>query len=315
MYLNIFKHHWHAVARWCHANDAHPQLDPFSWKLEIRQGPRTGVFQPRFVSKQSGVLAYSDAPGAQNTFVGWVEPMTTRIPLARDKVAFKQAALALNLRVPAAWNHGEPVCSHVLVKHRTGSFGRNISGPWDVKHGAPDLPDAQSYFEQFIPGLPLKAWVFEGRMVALERVEQPFLLGDGQRSLRELAKPRGSMDQALPLEQAQDYLRWQGWSLDSVLPLGRKAWLSYLYRSPFHTYSGTDPDCLALLSTGVREQLDTGASRLWQSLPAADQPRRLFTLDAVMDQDDRIWFLEVNSHPMIHPNIYAELFDAVFKDA
>ena len=47
------------------------------------------------------------------------------------------------------------------------------------------------------------------------------------------------------------------------------------------------------------------------------EPRRrnsVFTLDAVIDADDRVWLLEMNSHPMIHPNVYPPMLDSVFQD-
>ncbi|WZB76155.1 hypothetical protein WJ972_09910 [Achromobacter insuavis] len=40
----------------------------------------------------------------------------------------------------------------------------------------------------------------------------------------------------------------------------------------------------------------------------------VFTLDAVIDADDRVWLLEMNSHPMIHPNVYPPMLDSVFQD-
>lgn len=40
----------------------------------------------------------------------------------------------------------------------------------------------------------------------------------------------------------------------------------------------------------------------------------VFTLDAVIDADDRVWLLEMNSHPMIHPNVYPLMLASVFAD-
>ena len=43
-------------------------------------------------------------------------------------------------------------------------------------------------------------------------------------------------------------------------------------------------------------------------------PSSVFTLDAVIDDDDRVWLLEMNSHPMIHPNVYPHMLASVFTE-
>ena len=37
-----------------------------------------------------------------------------------------------------------------------------------------------------------------------------------------------------------------------------------------------------------------------------------FSLDGVVDEEDRIWWLEVNCNPLLHPAVYETMLDALF---
>jgi hypothetical protein len=51
---------------------------------------------------------------------------------------------------------------------------------------------------------------------------------------------------------------------------------------------------------------------LHQAIPVDIRPRTLFTVDAVVDVDNRIWLLEMNSNPTIHPLCYRSLVSSLF---
>jgi D-alanine-D-alanine ligase-like ATP-grasp enzyme len=148
-------------------------------------------------------------------------------------------------------------------------------------------------------------------VVALEIIEQPYFVGDGTRTVSELAAPRGSMDVRWPLVLAQDYLSWQGFRLDSVLADQQKAYLSFLYASPFHHKSREDSNVLQSVSDRVRFQLSRAAMLALKSFAPEHQKNVLYTLDGVLDAKDRVWFLEVNSHPMVHPSVYPHMLSAL----
>lgn len=167
------------------------------------------------------------------------------------------------------------------------------------------------FCEQFIFGKSLKAWCWSGHVAALEVIEPPYLVGDGRRTVSELAAPRGSMDVQLPIEQAQTYLNWQGLQLDSVLADQQKAYLSFLYASAFHFKSRKNSDVLQSVSDSVRFQLSRAAMLALQSFAPEHQKNVLFTLDGVLDANERVWFLEINSHPMVHPSVYSHMLDSL----
>ena len=41
----------------------------------------------------------------------------------------------------------------------------------------------------------------------------------------------------------------------------------------------------------------------------------LITLDAVVDANDKVWFLEINSNPAVHPDAYPALLKGAFERA
>jgi D-alanine-D-alanine ligase-like ATP-grasp enzyme len=64
----------------------------------------------------------------------------------------------------------------------------------------------------------------------------------------------------------------------------------------------------------VKHQFARAASLLLAFLPVALHKCGLFTLDAVLDEDRRAWFLEMNSHPMIHPDVYEHMLTNLMRD-
>ena len=237
-------------------------------------------------------------------------PETPQLNLAQDKGVFKKFASDAGLLVPAGWSTGEALCDDFLIKNRQGSFGVDIQGPFKkCKHEA--TLAAGEFCEQFIFGKSLKAWCWSGRVAALEVIDQPYLVGDGIRTVSELAAPRGSMDLQLPIEQAQTYLTWQGLHLDSVLEKQQRAYLSFLYASPFHNNTREDSNVLQSVSDRVRFQLSRAAMLVLQGFAPKQQKNVLYTLDGVLDAKDRIWFLEINSHPMVHPSVYPHMLNSL----
>ncbi len=303
MYKLVFMHHLDAVQTWAAKTGVHVHLASSSLALTLSRAGKQWLLAPRFVQQVDGKLSYTRARQRDSTLVGWVMPETPALNLAQDKGVFKKFASDAGLLVPAGWNTGTALSNDYLIKKRQGSFGVDIQGPFKKSTQEAVLTKGE-FCEQFIFGQSLKAWCWSGRVVALEVIEQPYLVGDGRRTVSELVAPRGSMDLRLPIEQAQAYLSWQGFRLDSVLADQQKAYLSFLYASPFHSKSREDSDVLQSVSDRVRFQLSRAAMLALQGFAPEHQKNVLYTLDGVLDAKERIWFLEINSHPMVHPSVY-----------
>lgn len=222
----------------------------------------------------------------------------------------------MGLRIPSAWNAGPPLAKDFLLKKRKGSFGAQVHGPFSQKTlEARDALESGAYFEEFISGRSAKAWCFNGRVAALELIERPYISGDGLRSLQKLAGERGNVQSALPLDKASAMLAWQGMTAASVPAAAQKVWLDFRYATPFAPPSHTNRNVWGKQSHQLKYQFSRATSLLHTSLPADLRNGALFTLDAVVDPEGRVWFLEMNSHPMVHPDVYESMLTALIESA
>lgn len=310
MYKLIFMHHLDAVQAWAVQAGVHVHLSSSSLALTLSRAGKQWLLVPRFVQQIDGKLSYTRTRQRDTTLVGWVMPETPQLNLAQDKGVFKKFASDAGLLVPAGWNTGASLSDDFLIKNRQGSFGVDIQGPFK-KSTQEVVLETGEFCEQFIFGKSLKTWCWTGRVVAVEIIDQPYLVGDGRRTVSELAVSRGSMDVQLPIEQAQVYLKWQGLLLDSVLADQQKAYLSFLYASPFHRKSREDSNVLPSVSDSVRFQLSRAAMLALQRFAPEHQKNVLYTLDGVLDAKERVWFLEINSHPMVHPSAYPHMLNSL----
>ncbi len=273
--------------------------------LTLTRGARVQRLVPRFVVQRNGRLCYIRAFEEEGSFAGWHPADPESWPLAQDKLAFKRQASAMGLRVPAAWNDGHALADDFVLKNRAGSFGEEVQGPFKTStfDFSRPLKDGD-YFEQFITGRSAKAWCWSGQVVALELIEPPYLIGDGLRSLQMLASPRGNVERVLALEKSLSMLAWQGLTTKCVPAAGQRVLLDFKYASSFDALSFENKSVWSEQTEKVKHQFARSAALLHTCLPAPLQRRGLFTLDAVLDTEERAWFLEMNSHPMIHPDVY-----------
>lgn len=311
--------HLRNVRVWARQHDAHVSLDADTYRVTITRADRAVTLIPRFIMQMESGLAYTNHFGDDDTsFCGWLPYDVKRWPIASDKLAFKQYCEQVGLPIPAYSLQGmQQPGTDFIVKGRQGSFGRGIRGPFrsgSTEAHAVALGHGE-FFEQFVKGECAKIWCWNGRPVAMERLTAPFVVGDGVRSLRELLESsgRGSFDVPQPADKADhDVLAWQGLAVDGVPVLGQRVVLDFRYASPFDRLFTRDRDVLSAQSVSMRARLHQTADALAQAIPSATREHTIFTLDAVVDADDQLWLLEMNSHPMVHPASYAPMLDSLF---
>jgi len=315
-YFSRFTKQVDPIRRWMLERQAAMSLDFTSFELTLSHGDRTVTLYPRFAGDHGGRMAYFDHFSGEWSFVGWLPYKLRRWELAKDKLTFKRTAQARGLRVPAGWREGPPLAEHYIVKPVQGSFGREIRGPFGPLHPFVGERGEVAYFEQFIVGRSAKAWFWNSTLAALEVLSPPMLYGDGVSTLREIAESkRGSFDLKLSLDTSDDTLRWQGLTADSVAPAGREIMLDYRYATPYDRVTLKNRDVLAQTDPAVRRQFEVAGRVLHEEIDAQVRHNSAFTVDAVIDDQDRVWFLEMNCHPMIHPAIYEPMLDSLFGAA
>jgi hypothetical protein len=124
---------------------------------------------------------------------------------------------------------------------------------------------------------------------------------------------RGSFDLKLALDSSEDILRWQGLDADSVAEPGREVQLDYRYATPYDRITLKNRDVLSATSQVIRRQFEVAGRILHEEIDEDVRTNTAFTLDAVIDSEERVWFLEMNSHPMIHPAIYPPMLESLFE--
>jgi hypothetical protein len=310
-----FQGHLKPLRHWARRHGATLALSVDSFRLTVSLAQRQLELIPRFSIRTSQGLAYTNQYN-DTGFVGWAPYDFKRWPVSTDKLAFKHHFLQCGLKVPALLE-GAAVCEQdYVVKARRGSFGQQVQGPFRPGgRSFVDLPLTEGEFcERFVFGRAVKAWFWNETVAAVEIVDPPFIHGDGRQTVAELlATPRGSMDKAYPVEAAEPMLRWQGLTPGSVVARGRKVWLGFKYVTPYDRPTLLDRDVLPRASDALRRQFAEAGRAAYAAIPEEVRDGCLFTLDAVIDSDAMLWWLEMNSHPMVHPNVYpvmlAEAFD------
>lgn len=307
--------HLRPIRVWAREHGAALALDADTFRLRITRAGRTATFYPRFALTTASGLAYTGHFGDKGPFIGWLPYELKRWPLASDKLVFKAFCREVGLPTPAAWNDGPPLAPHFIVKGRQGSFGQGIRGPFRAERAERVELSAGEYCEQFVAGDCVKIWCWNGKPTAMERLAAPFVTGDGLRSLREIvATARGSFDTSFDIASADaDLLAWQDVTADSVLPAGRRVMLDFKYTSAFDPLDVRNRDVLDKQSQALRAQLQQIGNTLGGAIAAEVRQDTVFTVDGVIDDNEQIWLLEMNCHPMVHPANYSHMLDSLFS--
>lgn len=290
---------------------ARMQLEDFS--LEIGEGTLCRTWRARFVGTAHGRLAYFDRmnPAARG-FAGWLPYALRRWEIASSKMAFKHYAAAQGIATPAACTDPSRIAGPFLVKKQRSSFGEGIRGPFlrfDAGDPAQALGEGE-YYENFILGHVVKAWYWGRAWAAVEIRQPPIVTGDGSSTLRKLvqARPDNTPDRPADWQAIDGLARYCGLpSVDAVPAQGQEVLIDYKYASRYEPMQSANRNAIGRLQgTTLAAQFERAGEVLSRGVgDLADAT--LFTLDAILDAQGTLWFLEMNSNPMVHPDVYAPM--------
>lgn len=316
--------HIKAVSSWAGRHGATATVDALTFALSLQVKGERLTLHPQFVGKRpGGQLMYSDQADAFAVgFVGWLpyRPLTWDISLS--KLAFKQLAQALGLDTPAHWQGAAATATidvPCLVKRARGAFGYGMRGPFSTAQRVAELErqplQEGEYLEAFHAGRIARAWYWSGRLAVLEVFDMPQVTGDGTSRVQELLLRRTA---EVP-DDLGALLQLQGVGADTVLAAGQRVVCDYRYVSPFNPTVYANSNVLhRLAGTALRQRFEQAGQRLWPHIgaPAGAAGRHAgYVLDAIVDADDRPWFLEVNSNAQGHPDLYAPMLDQLCAPA
>jgi hypothetical protein len=63
----------------------------------------------------------------------------------------------------------------------------------------------------------------------------------------------------------------------------------------------------------LQEQLEEAGRILWKEIPDPMRQDTVYTVDAILDSRDCLWFLEMNSNPQVHPDVYLPMLRNLFS--
>jgi hypothetical protein len=286
------------------------------------------TLHPQFVGKRDGQqLCYFDVADPYAIgFVGWLPYKAQAWDISLSKLAFKAAAREVGLPTPAHWTQPAFVDAPFLVKRARGAFGDGMRGPFRADQAAPLTLAEGEYCEAFKWGHIARAWYWGEHLAVLELFAMPCVTGDGRSSYEALLR-QGLGHAALPTDFA-DIAKLQNVRPFDVPKLGASIVCDYRYVSPFNPTVYANHNVLPRIKTHqiVQHFADAGrgifprvASASAFALddnatptPAALKGAQLgFVLDAIVDAQGQPWFLEINSNPQLHPDLYAAMLDGL----
>ena len=309
--------HAKAVGAWALGRGARTSIDAVDLALTLQLESRTYKLFAQFVGKRDGTqLCYFDIADRFATgFVGWLPYKPQAWDISLSKLAFKAAARDLDIPTPAHWTQAASVSAPFLVKRSRGAFGDGMQGPFRASEAAQlTLAEGEGggeYCEEFKWGHIARAWYWGERLSVLELFEMPTVTGDGESSYASLLQ-RASAE--VPADFAP-LARLQGVEPSDVPPRGRRIVCDYRYVSPFNPTLYANHNVLPKLrGSALAQRFVDAGQRLWPRIPGPPGPpgRQIgFVLDAIVDAQAQPWFLEVNSNPQWHPDIYASMLDGL----
>lgn len=171
------------------------------------------------------------------------------------------------------------------------------------------------YFEAFTFGRMCKVWYWNGKAVAAEMRPAPSIMGDGVRTVREIVSSRvDPFNREINWHAVQSTLHYQGLQLDHVPTKGERVAVDYQYASRLNELTFDNDNLMpAQLSRELAEQIGGMGEDLWMQMPQDIRQNALFSVDGMVDEQNRIWWLEANCNPLVHPDAYPAMIKSVLE--
>jgi hypothetical protein len=279
----------------------------------LRKEDWHGALYPRFVIARDGSPVFTtQLHDAVDGFGGWLPYPIRPWPLAADRLQLKSTLAAAGLPVPEAIQEARDGLSHVVVKRAARSAESRTEGPFRSASDRPLDAAAGEFYEPFVPGDRLEVWFWNGVPLCGEMRRLPFVLGDGTAQLGELilhrashSGPRSKEDGDALFARAEAFLGYLGTPLTTVLPQGVRQTVDFRHESPLSHPS--DRDTIDLSTAGDTEWmrlLRRTGEVLLANLPEQERAAALFTVELLLDDENRPWLMGASSNPVVHPLVY-----------
>jgi hypothetical protein len=288
----------------------------------LRMGGRHWALYPQFLAITDGRSSYEPVWTDNVThFAGWLPYTPRRWPVAGDKLTFKRFAAARGLPLPAFSVDPGSDMADVVVKRASSSFGRDIRGPFrSASETTLDLTQSE-YYERFVQGEILKIWYWDEHPVCMEVDTMAAVKGDGHSTWLQLVEERAHLvqrrGQALIerlRERSRMVMDYSQVDPAAVPARGDKQLVDFRYGSELMHPRGRRVVDLREPGDESHATLKDYGRALRSGIPEAPGQGVTFTVDAIRDTDGKIWLLEMNSNPTVHPLVYPQMVQALFAE-
>lgn len=318
IYQSNMLNHLRQIEMWAAEHGASASIRLPGSVLRVEWRNRVFDFQPQFQTKTPGGSNcwYELTPNAVG-FAGWLPYFNKRWNAAHRKLLFKAFAMAHGIRTPA-FSTQPGRYKDVVIKRECSSFGEGVFGPYRevTSEFQPNGLKQGEYFEQFIPGRILKALYWNGRPVCVELFDMATVTGDGRHSLEELtSNPNSLATRSLSAATVEAMVAYQGLNMEQVPPAGQSICVDCRYGSPLLQIVRHNTNALSKIEPEIVAQLQSLGPVFESAIPKEIRENTAFSADGIVDSEGRVWFLEMNCNPMLHPDIYPAMFGSLFEDA
>ena len=308
--------HIQAVNAWIDRRGARGGINLQSLCVGIEHNGRRIDLYPQFsLRMDDGGLGYTTQMGPRTIgFVGWFPYRRRHWPIAQDKQLFKQFARANGLPTPIESRDPADLHHPFIIKAARSSFGSGIRGPYGADESTLQEVTLQSgeYFEQLIFGQIARAWYCKSTLAVLELFDMPRVTGDGQRAFTELVRHRVGAEASLPT-RLDRIARVQGLWAGAILPVGREVIADYRYVSSLNNLVTKNYNVLpGAGGSGLIRQFAAAGPVFFGGIPQACRADTVFVVDAIVDADGKVWYLEMNCNSQQHPDIYDRMLDDIY---
>lgn len=327
-YLPVALNHFRAVNEWASRWDASVTLNTRTFVLNVQVAGRYCLLRPRFFLMHSGKMAYTTQLVKDvNGFIGWLPYDVLVWDLSQNKLLAKTFFGKSNLRTPATWNDAKNITENYVQKSKAGSFGYEVKGPYrNVSEVNPIYSAASSdeiadtgFAEEFIEGTNLKVWFWDTKAIYAQHHAYPAITADGILTVENLIQVHLAKSGTIVVADEDqknmgDALRFQQLDHADIPPPGLKIWLDFRYgRRYMPTTLEVDSDSdLNNLGPELTRQVDLLGRKVGEEAFRQFNKPILYSVDGVVDEHGQIWWLEINSNPMLPPEGYPHIFKSLF---
>jgi hypothetical protein len=293
----------------------HTELDFASLRVEVSGTDRYFELEPEFATfDPRGVREFSHKPLPQSrVFTGWRPAPKKSCPVSCDKRLFMAFCAHNEVRTPRAFARFSEATTNVVIKQAVPGTRGVIRGPFAPGHIPTHglQPSHELILQEFVTGHMLEAWYWDGQLFAVEIHNRPHVVGDGITALRELIACNSLSADWIDWVAAQDAVRFQGATLDTVLPAGKEVAVDIRFTSALQR---SEPENVlnTIIGTPVHAQLLRAGPIFCHAIPQQIRPHTQFVLSAIIDAQQRLWFTDMTTDLRIHPDGYDLMLRGLF---